>query len=81
MCTPDLIRHTKENVKGEYFHSFLSVIDAFWPTNPSSDFNTAIICGIEAHACVLQTALDLLDHNRQVYVVADAVSARSLTDR
>ncbi|CAF2824028.1 unnamed protein product [Rotaria sp. Silwood2] len=45
------------------------------------DFNTAIICGIEAHACVLQTAIDLLSQDYRVYVVVDAVSSRSLTDR
>jgi len=40
-----------------------------------------IICGIEAHACVLQTAIDLLSQGFIVYVVVDAVSSRSLTDR
>jgi nicotinamidase-related amidase len=45
------------------------------------DFNTAIICGIEAHACVLQTALDLLAQGYRVYIVVDAVSSRSMTDR
>jgi nicotinamidase-related amidase len=45
------------------------------------DFDAAIICGIEAHACVLQTAIDLLSQDKRVYIVADAVSSRSLTDR
>ncbi|CAF1638500.1 unnamed protein product [Rotaria magnacalcarata] len=45
------------------------------------DFNTAIICGIEAHVCVLQTTIDLLSQGYRVYVVVDAVSSRSLTDR
>ncbi|CAF5018975.1 unnamed protein product, partial [Rotaria sp. Silwood1] len=44
-------------------------------------FNTAIICGIEAHVCVLQTVIDLLSQGYRVYVVVDAVSSRSLTDR
>jgi nicotinamidase-related amidase len=35
-----------------------------------------IIAGIEAHVCVLQTALDLQADNRQVFVVADAISSR-----
>jgi nicotinamidase-related amidase len=35
-----------------------------------------IIAGIEAHVCVLQTALDALDSGRTVFVVADAVDAR-----
>jgi nicotinamidase-related amidase len=45
------------------------------------DFDTAIICGIETHVCVLQTAIDLLSKDYRVYIVADAVSSRSLTDR
>lgn len=35
-----------------------------------------VIAGIEAHVCVLQTALDFRAAGRQVYVVADAVSSR-----
>nr|VFJ72483.1 MAG: Nicotinamidase-related amidase [Candidatus Kentron sp. FW] len=38
--------------------------------------NQVIIAGIEAHVCVLQTALDLAASGRQVFVVADAISSR-----
>lgn len=78
MCTPDLMSHVKEKAKGKQWK------DLNWPLTISSiplDFNTAIICGIEAHACVLQTTIDLLAENYRVYIVADAVSSRSLTDR
>jgi nicotinamidase-related amidase len=37
----------------------------------------AIVCGIEAHVCVVQTVLDLLDAGTDVHVVADAVGSRS----
>jgi nicotinamidase-related amidase len=37
----------------------------------------AILCGIEAHVCVTQTCLDLLDTGLRVFVVADAVSSRT----
>lgn len=36
-----------------------------------------VISGVEAHVCVLQTAIDLLGDGYQVFVVADAVSSRT----
>ena len=35
-----------------------------------------IICGIEAHVCVLQSALDYLRTGSKVFVVSDAISSR-----
>jgi nicotinamidase-related amidase len=40
-----------------------------------------LVCGIEAHVCVMQTALDLLEHGVEVQVVADAVGSRHAQDR
>ncbi|VDM98594.1 unnamed protein product [Thelazia callipaeda] len=42
---------------------------------------SVILCGVEAHVCVLHTALDILDKGIDVHVVVDAVSSRSQTDR
>ncbi len=36
-----------------------------------------ILCGIEAHICVLQTAIDLYKNGYEVYVLKDCVSSRS----
>lgn len=36
-----------------------------------------IICGVEAHICVLKTALDALEAGYRVHVVSDAVSSRT----
>jgi nicotinamidase-related amidase len=41
---------------------------------------TVIVVGVETHICVYQTALDLLDKGFEVWIVADAVSARNRFD-
>ncbi len=40
-----------------------------------------VLCGIEAHVCVLQTALDLRALGREVYVVDEATGSRRPTDK
>jgi nicotinamidase-related amidase len=40
-----------------------------------------ILCGIETHVCVHQTALDLLDAGLGVWIAADAVSSRRAENR
>jgi nicotinamidase-related amidase len=35
-----------------------------------------VLCGIEAHVCVLQTGLELVEAGFQVFVAADAVASR-----
>ena len=40
-----------------------------------------VLCGIEAHVCVLQTALDFVAEGIDVFVVADAVSSRTLENK
>jgi nicotinamidase-related amidase len=40
-----------------------------------------LVCGIEAHVCVLQTALDVAAAGFEVYVAVDAVGSRYAIDR
>ena len=37
--------------------------------------NQIILCGIESHVCVLQTALDLIERGLEVHLVCDATSS------
>ncbi len=39
-----------------------------------------VLCGIESHVCVMQTALDLIANGFKVQVAADAVSSRRVFD-
>ena len=41
------------------------------------DKSQIILVGLETHICVLQTALDLIAHHKQVFVVEDAVISRN----
>jgi nicotinamidase-related amidase len=40
-----------------------------------------LICGIEAHICVYQTSLDLINKGYEVQVVADVVSSRVIRNK
>lgn len=42
---------------------------------------TVLLCGIECHVCVYQTAADLVRSGYRVEVAADAVSSRTETNR
>jgi nicotinamidase-related amidase len=40
-----------------------------------------LLCGIEAHVCVYQTAMDLMEGGLDVTIIADAVSSRTEQNR
>lgn len=43
----------------------------------NSESSQVVLCGIESHICVYQTARDLLENGFQVEIVAEAVSSRT----
>jgi len=45
------------------------------------NYKTIIICGIEAHVCVLQTAIDLHEAGYKAVVVEDCISSRNPDDK
>jgi len=42
---------------------------------------TLIVCGIEAHVCVMQTVVDLIGAGYTAVVVEDCISSRNLEDK
>jgi nicotinamidase-related amidase len=65
---------------GEKNH-FSCVAAQCLPGLPGAERRQVVICGIESHVCVLQTALDLRWQGKEVFVVADAVGSRRAADR
>ena len=53
------------------------------PAEPQEDENRSmvVIAGCEAHVCLMQTALELLEQEFDVWVVTDACSSRSERNR
>lgn len=74
----------RELIGAERFHAKACFSSIDTPSF-AEEFNAlgrrqAVLCGMEAQACVIQTALRLLEQGTQVYVVADAISARNDID-
>lgn len=47
----------------------------------AENIDTWLVCGIEAHICVYQTAMGLLKHSYNVQLVSDCVSSRTLINK
>ncbi len=47
----------------------------------NESIRTVLLCGIEAHVCVTQTAFDLLASGFDVHVAVDAIGSRNSMDR
>ena len=48
---------------------------------PASERQTVVVAGCEAHVCLLQTALELVEQEFDVWVVTDACSSRTERNR
>lgn len=47
----------------------------------TGDATAVVLCGLETHVCIAQTALDLLARGTLVFLVVDAVASRHAIDR
>ena len=48
---------------------------------PANTRSAVVLAGCEAHVCLMQTALELLEHEFEVWVVTDACGSRHERDR
>jgi nicotinamidase-related amidase len=55
--------------------------DQFIARLNASQRNQILLCGIETHICIYQTAIDLLAKGFNVNIIADAVSSRTPDNR
>lgn len=55
--------------------------EPFTATLSATGRKQILLCGIEAHVCICQTAADLLSAGYEVTVIADAVSSRTARNR
>lgn len=61
--------------------SFSAVAADGFPAALAEVRDQVVVCGIESHVCVNQTAEDLLAAGREVHVVGDAVTSRTAANR
>jgi nicotinamidase-related amidase len=50
--------------------------EEFWQKLAEYKVSKVLLCGIEAHVCIQQTAIDLLAAGYRVYLAVDAIGAR-----
>ncbi|MCI0481592.1 MAG: hydrolase [Candidatus Dadabacteria bacterium] len=80
------ISDIKESV-GEGFHPIEKVVFScarspeFMDELKGLERSSVLLCGVETHVCVLQTAIDLVNDGYHVYVPADAIVSRRELDR
>ncbi len=51
------------------------------PALPGGERAHVVICGMESHVCVMQTAIELKESGKDVFVVGDSVGSRSPADK
>lgn len=82
---PDGLGHTEDSLRAligeERIHGktrFSAMDDdGFVAHFNSLEREQVVVCGMESQACLVQTALRLKECGKQVFVVADAISARN----
>ena len=78
--TVDVLAELLDEIPEKLRFSCAECLDWDAPGEGDLQRDQVVICGIEAHVCVTQTALDLAAQGFGVFVVADAVASRHKLD-
>jgi nicotinamidase-related amidase len=78
--TTELLRELPEGAVAEKLH-FSCGASGCLNGLPGADRPQVVICGMESHVCVLQTAIDLKESGKDVFVVGDSVGSRNPSDK
>jgi nicotinamidase-related amidase len=73
---PELVASVSANTTIEKT-AFSACAEPKFNAKLSRDKSQVVLLGMEAHICVLQTALDLLAQHKQVFVLEDAIVSRN----
>ena len=78
--TPEIARRLQEPVRAKTAFSCCGAA-GFVDELKSSGRTTAVLVGMEAHVCVVQTAFDLVEHGVRVVLPVDAIASRHEDDK
>lgn len=83
----DTLSEIRDVLEGDNAKSFEKVTfsacdnDDSWHYLAQQNRSIVLLFGVEAHVCVMQTALDLLDNGMQPVIIGDAVGSRFPYDK
>lgn len=87
---PKGLGHTADEIKAVLPASFNAIEKTAFSSCGAHEFEAelertralhVLICGIEAHVCVNQTAHELMERGYRVHLLTDCISARSLQNK
>jgi nicotinamidase-related amidase len=76
----ELASEFPEGVVAEKVHFSCAAANCL-PGLPGSERPQVVICGMESHVCVMQTAIELREQGKSVFVVGDVVGSRNPADK
>ncbi|HXU37568.1 MAG TPA: hydrolase [Blastocatellia bacterium] len=87
---PKGLKHTAEEITARLPAELKAIEKSCFSSCGSDDFlsrlisgnkKQVLVCGIEAHICVLQTSLDLLERGFEVFPLVDCVTSRKAENK